>query len=138
MKAENPAEGISKKASYSDAVWYEVDCECGSHDHYHSIWVESDNDPKLITVYISTESTTDFWTQTVPERVEKINLPVISWAWQTVAYIINETVRRAKLVVRVLFKGQIKYESTVLLTKQQAYNYAKALENAVKELDSQQ
>ena len=135
MKAEKPAQGISKKAEFDDAVWYEVDCECGSPDHYHSIWIERDDEPKLITVYISTEATTDFWTQTVPERVEKINLPVVSWAWQTVAYAFNETVRRARLIGRVLFKGYVKYESTIIMTKQQAYNYSKALENAVKELE---
>lgn len=138
MKAEKPAQGISKKQAFEDAVWYEVDCECGDPNHYHSIWIERDSETQLITVYISTESTTDFWTQTVPERVGKINLPVVSWAWQNAAYIINETVRRAKLVARVLFKGYAKYESTVILTKQQAYNYSKALENAVKELEKNQ
>ena len=135
MKAETPAQGISKKQAFDDAVWYEVHCECGDPDHYHSIWVESDNDPKLITVYISTESTTDFWTQTVPEHIEKIDSPFVSWVWQTISYAINETVRRARLITRILFKGYAKYESTVILTKQQAYNYSKALENAVKDLD---
>jgi hypothetical protein len=135
MKAEKPAQGISKKAEFDDAVWYEVDCVCGSPHHYHSVWIERDSETQLITVDITTEVTTDFWTQTVPERVGKINLPVVSWAWQTVAYAVNETVRRAKIIARVLFKGYIKYDSTVMLTKQQAYNYAKALENAVKELE---
>ena len=135
MKAETPAQGISKKQAFDDAVWYEVPCECGDPDHYHSIWVESDNNPKLITVYISTESTTDFWTQTVPEHIEKIDSPFVSWVWQTVSYTINETVRRARLITRILFKGYAKYESTVILTKQQAYNYSKALENAAKDLD---
>ena len=138
MKAEQPAQGISKQAEYEDAVWYEVDCECGSPDHYHSIWIERDSETKLVTVEITTSSTTDFWTQTVPERIEKIRLPFVSWAWQTVAYAVNETVRRAKLVACVLFKGYVNYESTVILTKQQAYNYSKALENAVKELEKNQ
>ena len=136
MKAERPAEGISKKASYSDAVWYEVDCECGSHDHYHSIWIEKDPETKLVTVEITTEATTDFWTQAVPERVNNLNSPFLNWIWQTAAYTVNETVRRAKLVTRILFKGYAKYESTVILTRQQAYNYSKAIEKAVKELDS--
>ena len=135
MKAEQPAEGISKKAEYGDAFWYEVPCECGDPDHYHSIWVESDNEPKLITVYISTEATTDFWTQTVPDHIEKTDLPFVSWIWQTVSYTINETVRRTRLFTRILFKGYTKYESTVIMTKQQAYNYSKALENAAKDLD---
>jgi len=135
MKAEQPAEGICKKAEYEDAVWYEVDCECGSPDHYHSIWIEKDPETKLVTVEITTEATTDFWTQTVPERVNNLESPFVNWIWQTVAYTVNETVRRAKLVARVLFKGYAKYESTVILTKQQAYNYAKALENSVKNLD---
>jgi len=135
MKSERPAQGISKKASYTDAVWYEVECECGSLDHYHSIWIERDDETKLITVEITTEATTDFWTQTVPEWIEKINSPFINWNWQTVAYAFNETVRRARLITRILFKGYAKYESTVILTKQQAYNYSKALENAAKDLD---
>jgi hypothetical protein len=136
MKAENPAEGISKKASYSDAVWYEVDCECGSPNHYHSIWIEKDPETKLVTVEITTEATTDFWTQNVPERVNNLDSPFLNWIWQTAAYTLNETVRRAKLVTRILFKGYAKYESTVILTRQQAYNYSKAIEKAAKELDS--
>jgi len=135
MKAERPAQGISQKASYSDAVWYEVDCECGSADHYHSIWIERDAETKLVTVEITTEATTDFWTQTVPERVEKINLPFMRWTWHTVTYTVNETVRRTKLITRILFRGYVKYEPTVIMTKQQAYNYSKALENAVKDLE---
>jgi hypothetical protein len=135
MKAEQPAQGISKKASYSDAVWYEVDCECGSPNHYHSVWIEQDAETKLVTVEITTEATTDFWTQTVPEWIEKVDAPFVNWVWQTVAYAFNETVRRAKLAARVLFRGYAKYDSTVLLTKQQAYNYAKALERSVKDLD---
>ena len=135
MKAERPAEGISKKASYSDAVWYEVDCECGSHDHYHSIWIEKDPETKLVTVEITTEVATDFWTQPVPERVDNLDSPFVNWVWQTVAYTVNETVRRARLIIRILFKGYAKYESTVILTRQQAYNYAKALEKSVKDLD---
>ena len=135
MKAEQPAEGICKKAEYEDAVWYEVDCECGSPDHYHSIWIEKDPETKLVTVEITTEATTDFWTQTVPERVNNLESPFVNWIWQTVAYTVNETVRRAKLVARVLFKGYAKYESTVILSKQQAYNYTKALERSVKDLD---
>jgi len=135
MKAERPAEGISKKKAWDDAVWYEVDCECGSPDHYHSIWIERDSETNLVTVEITTEATTDFWSQTVPERVEKIRLPFVSWVWQTAAYAINETLRRARLMTRILFRGYAKYESTVILTKQQAFNYSKALENAVKELE---
>jgi len=135
MKAEQPAEGISKKAEYEDAVWYEVDCECGSPDHYHSIWIERDTKTKLVTVEITTEVTTDFWTQTVPEWIEKIDSPFINWTWQTMAYAFNETIRRARLIGRVLFKGYAKYESTVMMTKQQAYNYSKAIEKAAKELD---
>jgi len=135
MKAEQPAQGISKKAEFHEAVWYEVDCECGSHNHYHSLWVERDPETKLVTVEITTEATTDFWTQRVPERVNNLESPFVNWIWQTVAYTVNETVRRAKLITGILFKGHITYDSTVLLTKQQAYNYAKALERSVKDLD---
>ena len=135
MKAERPAEGISKKADYSDAVWYEVDCECGSPNHYHSIWIEKDPETKLVTVEITTEVATDFWTQPVPERVDNLDSPFVNWVWQTVAYTVNETVRRARLIIRILFKGYAKYESTIIMTKQQAYNYSKALENAAKDLD---
>ena len=41
MNAEMPAVGIMKLHEYPDAVWYDVACECGSKDHYHSIWIEA-------------------------------------------------------------------------------------------------
>lgn len=120
MEAQKPAMGILQKADYNHAKWYEVECECGSKDHYHSIWIEADYLTKDITVSIYTEATTDYWTN---------NSDRFYW--------FREFVRRAKLIWNIATRGYIKYESHVILKKQQALNYAGTLHRVINELDQE-
>lgn len=136
MKSETPATGIMKKAEYSDAVWYEVECECGSKDHYHSIWVEADPDTKSVSVSIATESKTDWWSTTVDQN-PRVDNEMVYWIWSWAAHILNETVRRSRLILNILFRGYVKYDSYVILNRQQALNYADTLHKAVKEVDKE-
>jgi len=134
MKAESPATGIMKKAEYDDAVWYEVACECGDPNHHHSIWIESDSETKLVTVDITTESKTRWWDTAVNTDVGFEN-ETLYWTWSWAAHFANQVILRTKLVFQILFRGYVKYESSVILNKQQALNYADALKKAVKRID---
>jgi len=135
MKSETPAEGILKKKDYGDAVWYEVECDCGSKDHYHSIWIEADRETKQISVDITTEVSTDFWSTTVDQN-PRVDNEALYWVWSWAAYILNETVRRSRLIWNILFRGYVKYESSIFLSRQQALNYANTLNKAIKKVES--
>ena len=134
MKSQTPAEGVSLRKNWGDAKWYRVDCECGDENHHHELWVEADGETKQVTVEITTTSTTDFWNTTVTPYVTRSS-DTVQFFEEWVRYLINETVRRARLVFRVLFRGYAEYNSTVILTPQQAVNYADTLKKAVKEVD---
>lgn len=135
MKTESPAEGIMKKRDYGDAVWYQIECDCGSKDHYHSIWIERDTKTELIAVDITTEMSTDFWSTTVNQE-PPVDNESLYWAWSWVSYITNEIVRRSRLIWNILFRGYVKYESNIFLTQQQALNYADTLKKAIKKVES--
>jgi len=128
MKPETPAIGILKKAEFDSAKWYEVQCECGSKDHYHSIWIEADSDTKLISVGIETEGSSNYWTKNLEYNY--------SSKFYGVLYFVDETIRRLKLIWKILTKGYVKYESHVLLNEQQALNYAETLKTAISDIHS--
>jgi len=134
MKSQTPAEGVSLRKDWGDTKWYRVDCECGDENHHHDLWVEADRETHQVTVEITTTSTTDFWSTPVTPYVTRSS-ETLQFVEEWARYLINETVRRASLVFRVLFRGYAEYNSTVILTQQQAVNYADTLKKAVKEVD---
>ena len=104
MNAETPAEGILKRRDWGDAQYYQVVCECGDDDHNHNVWIETD-DTNEVTVTIYTTQKTRWWDMT---------------RWAT--------------IWTLLTRGYIEYESTIVMTPQQALNYATTLKKAVSDL----
>jgi len=131
MKPQIPAQGILTRNNWGDAKTYQVVCECGSSDHDHNIWIESDETGVTVNTY--TVQKTDYWTQLVDTRYDIDNTIYqnIHWFW---VGIINDWSRRIKLAWQVLSKGYVKYEATLTMNEQQAINYAETLKSAVKDV----
>jgi len=133
MKAEAPALGIMKTKDFGDSVWYNVACECSdsSHDINFNVSVEDD----VIAVNTHVESRTDYWSETFDKRYDIDNtwLQEFDWAWKD---LVNGFVARVKLTWRLWTKGYIRTESTVMLSEQQALNYAETLKTAIKDLET--
>ena len=106
MKSQQPAKGIMLTSEYDDAQTYQIGCECTDPDHEHTLWVEHDKDFDAVTVTIYTKYTSPLW-----------------------------GVSRWKLLWRLLTKGYVEGEASLLLDKQKALNYADALKKAIKDLD---
>jgi hypothetical protein len=104
MKTQTPAEGILKRNEWGNSQLYQVTCECADSEHDHHVWVETD-DTKQVTVTIYTTVKSNWWSLT---------------RWQ--------------LIWRLLTQGYVKYEATIIMTQQQALNYAATLTQAVKDL----
>ena len=135
-QAEPPATGIFKRAEYPDSVWYEVPCECGSDEHRHSLWIEVDDEVAEVIVNLYTTATTDYWSTAVDEYISADN-PFARWYGNTIAVGFNSLIRRIRIAWSALFRGYVKHESHVILSRQQAINYANALAQAVDRLDQQ-
>ena len=123
---EKPATGIMKLHEYPNAVWYDVACDCGSKDHFHSIWVMKDSETGLIEVNIATEATTDCWTKNLEYDYDD------RFYW--IKSVVDEIITRSKLIWKILIHGYVKRESYVLLNQQQAVNYANALLESVRSM----
>lgn len=59
MNPQIPAEGILKRGEWGDSIAYQVACTCGSSDHDHNVWVESDDCNVTVSTY--TTQTSKFW-----------------------------------------------------------------------------
>jgi len=51
MKPETPAKGILKRNDFGDAMFYHINCECGSEDCAHELEVEADDMNVQVHIY---------------------------------------------------------------------------------------
>jgi hypothetical protein len=116
MKYQAPAEGILVHDDWGDTVRYKVACDCSDSDHDHQIWVEANDHSVSVTIYAMTQS--DNWTG---RRLDKF--------WYNVY---NGICQRFKLAWSVFVLGRVKTEVTLIMTEQQAHNYAETLHRAQK------
>lgn len=128
MNAQKPAEGILTHRSYGDAMRFKVACECGCGHSDHDVWVEAD--AGTVTVEISTEQFTDYWSETVNPRYD-INNDFLQETDWFVKRLFNGLVRRLSLTKDIWFSGRVKYEAAIIMSEQQALNYSAALASAV-------
>ena len=128
MKAQIPAEGIMKTNDFGNSKWYKVVCSCGNDDDSIEFEVEADSIGVTVTTYNTQK--TDWWTETVEKRYDIENpwLQEIDWFWKDV---VNSIASRLKLTWQIWRHGYIKYQSTTIMTEQQAINYAETLKSAV-------
>ena len=101
MEPEVPAQGILKMDDCDNSVVYQVTCHCMDPDHAHVIFIEQ-NPYEEITVSTYIIHETNFWRQS---------------RWRT--------------MWTLLTKGYVRYEATLIMTKQQALTYATALKSSL-------
>jgi hypothetical protein len=131
MKPQTPAEGILKTNDYGNSKWYQVICGCGQPDHALSVEVEADDSGVSVNTYATVK--TDYWTDSVKKRYDIDNpwLQEFDWFWKD---LVNGLVTRLKLTWAIWIKGYVQTETTVLMSEQQALNYAATLTSAVKDV----
>ena len=130
MEPQSPADGVMKLGQYSTGTLLRVACTCGDESHDHTIDVEKDCDSVVVSIY--TRQTSKFWESVIENRYDINNraLELAQWKW---ADIVNGLWHRVKQTYQLWVKGYIEFESSLILTEQQALNYATALQVAVKE-----
>lgn len=133
MKSETPAEGILKRSDFGDSKFYSVACSCGNDDDAIEFEVEADE--MGVTVNTWTIQKTDYWTEAVMKRMDIGN----PWAEEVDWFlkdIWNGFVTRLRLTKNIWWDGYVKYQSTTIMTKQQALNYSETLKSAVKDVEN--
>lgn len=132
MNAQRPADGILKTNEYGNSKWYHVVCGCGQPDHSLTVEVEADEVGVNVNTYTTVK--TNYWSQTIEKRydIENPYLQELDWA---IKDIINGFVTRVKLTWDVWIKGYVRAETTTIMSKQQALNYAETLKSAIKDVE---
>lgn len=133
IKAQTPAEGIMLNKDWGDSRAYSIQCDCGGDDHQHNLWVEADDNDVTVTIY--TEQKTDFWTENVAPRYDIDNKLAqwYNWFWTGLW---NGLCTRLRLTKDIWIHGHCKCQSTLVLSRQAAVNYADALNKAVVDVET--
>lgn len=128
MKAQEPADGILKRNDFGDSKWYQVVCGCGQEYHDHHVEVEADETGINVNIYASAK--TNYWRELIEKRYD-IDNPY----WQEIDWFVKDLINgiwtRLKVTWEVWTTGAVTVETTITMSEQQAFNYAKTLENAV-------
>lgn len=134
MQAQKPARGIMETGEWKDARSYLITCGCGTPEHSHQVFVESQPDTRDVTVTIYTTEYTSFSGEPLRLRYDIENdwLQSIDWAWKRA---VNGVIRRCRLTWQLWWHGEVQYEADLILDRQTAINYAQALEQAVRDFD---
>lgn len=131
MKAEIPAEGIMKTGDYGDSKFYKVVCGCGQPDHDINFEVEADETGVNVNTYVTAKS--DCWSETFVRRFDIDNTWLQEWEWFW-KDLVNDFARRVKFTWRIWTHGYVQTESTIIMTEQQALNYAETLKKAIEDV----
>ena len=128
---QTPAVGILLNNDWGDSVCYTVACNCGCNEHEHSIWVEADDSGITVSTY--TTQKTDWWTESIKPRYDIENAWVqnFDWTWKGLW---NSLMTRIRLTTTIWFKGYVKYEASLIMSEQQALNYAEELKSAISDV----
>ena len=108
MKAQTPAEGISKLSNYGGM--YRFECDCCSEDHAVTATIDVEGD-KEDGCYVSMSFYVNMYTP-------------FSSLWQ-----------RIKIATTVLFKGFYEVQHELILKHQAAINISTAIQNEIKEAE---
>lgn len=132
MKAQTPAEGILKTNDFGNSKWYKVVCGCGQPDHEIDFEVEAEEYGINVNTYVTVK--TDYWSEIVKPSYDHDNemFQNVDWAWKG---FVNGVWRKIKLTWTLWTKGYVETQSTIMMSKQQALNYAETLKSAIKDVE---
>ncbi len=133
MTPQLPADGIATTMNYPDLKGYVIPCTCGDSNHEHTLLVSGDECD--ITVTIDTQTKTDVWSQLVTKKYDIENVVLQKWHWFWVSAV-NAVYVKLRMTWKIWTQGYIESRADIMLSQQQATNYAHALLNAVNDVDT--
>ena len=135
LKPQEPAQGISLIHKGPDFATYRVDCNCGNDDDSIIFEVEV-TDWQEIEVSHYTTQKTPWWSDPFKQNQSfDIKNELLYNIVYSLKGFLNAIAHRLKVTYSVWVKGYVKYESTTILTQQQALNYSATLQKAVQDVE---
>lgn len=134
MTPQTPAEGVMLTRDFGDAKFFRVGCSCGDPDHDFTFEVEFDNENQCVTMHTWTTQKTDVWSEYLPQTS---GCEVNSRFWSanyTVRKWFNECYRRITQAYKLLVHGYITFEQDIVMSEQQALNYANVIAQTISEI----
>ena len=134
MKAQEPAEGILKINEWGNSKMYTVRCTCGNTDDDIDFEVEADD--LGVTVYTYTTQKTDWWVDSYEQykSYERFKNPLLFQIDFVVRGFLNSLAHKLKITYNVWVNGYVNYSQSLIMTEQQALNYANTLNKAIKDV----
>jgi hypothetical protein len=134
MNAPEPLQGISKMYEYDNIKCFRVDCSCMSPEHNLIFDVEYDTELQDITSTTYVDVTTDYWSEKFKPTITTTNTFLYTIIYSLLS-IVNSLALKLKITYNIWINGKITLSTGILMTKEQALNYSKILENTVHQLE---
>jgi hypothetical protein len=112
---------------FGDSKYYRVMCDCGYAEHDITFEVEADDSD--VTVHIWTEVKTPYW-----HEYFKIDYKE-NWVLYKLKEFANRWINTADICWTAIKSGYVRMESTTILKRQTAINFADTLVSAVKDVE---
>jgi hypothetical protein len=128
-----PAEGIWTMGPSKGSRTLRVSCNCG--DSEHNMWIDIEAEPGVDSVDVSvyTKQTTDYWSESWKNRYD-INNGILQELYWRANHLYNSIATRLRLTWEVWMEGQVTYQATTCMNRQQALNLSAALADAVRDV----
>jgi hypothetical protein len=129
MDYQEPSLGIMTMMKSDRGNIYRVSCSCGEPDHDMTFHLETVDDEIEMHTYVNVN--TDHWSNWLMLDLYKlVDNYVLYSALYSMVTTINTIVRNTKLTWNIWSKGSIKFESTIIMKKEQALQYAETIKHA--------
>lgn len=126
---QKPAMGILKHYDYGDLICYQIPCSCMNKDDEMTMTIEID-DGGEITVNTDIKPKSPYWRNFVSESSSFSN----SILWNidiSCRSFINGLYHRLNITWQLWTKGYVQYYHTIIMNKQQAFNYAETIKQSI-------
>lgn len=125
--AQEPAEGISKMKEYPNMKSYKIPCSCGCDN---DITMMIDVDEFSIVTNFSATTKTKYWYRRLDIDYTE------NWLLLNFKLSFNDWYNRLSVAWEAITKGYVETYSDVILSPQQAHNFAETLKTAVTDYET--
>lgn len=130
LKPQTPAEGILKWHDHGHSQFFHVDCQCGTPEHSMVFEVEVDREFEQVAMTTFVEVFVPTWKEKFHFYDDDYN----SWWKYDFKYWVNNIFNRLTLIKRAIFNDTVGMDVSIIMSEQQAINYANTILQSVKEV----
>lgn len=135
MKAQTPALGIMLLHERADSKTYLIDCQCTDPDDSITLTIESQEwGDVVVNTCVTVKS---------PHWIDRFGYNRAPWgeiSWYnyincSIRQFLNSLTHRLIVTRDVWIHGYVKYESSTLMSQQQAFNYTATINKAIDDIE---